>query len=122
MSSAANGHATTRAINDLVATFDQFTNIAKSRSAVGICKQYIVSTYMAQTVRNTATFAPVLSQRHDAEDMMKVMFLRKVENYLNSLIFAAIVDHDNLVAARRSRRLCVGMALLVGASTRLCRG
>lgn len=99
MSSAANGHASARTINNLFDALNQLRHIAKSRRTVCVSKERILAANMTKAMRNAAALAPVLGQRYNSQHIVQAILLREIEHHVDRLVAAAVIDNDDLVAA-----------------------
>lgn len=109
MGTAADGNTTARAIHNVFNAFNQSRHVAKPRCAIGISKQGILAAHMTKAMGDTAALAPVLSQRHNPQDIMQAILLRKVQNHIDRLVATPVIDNDNLIAAE-TKLLWIGSA------------
>lgn len=99
MGTAADGNTTARAIHNIFDAFNQSRHIAKPRCAICISEQGILAAHMTKSMSDTAALAPVLSQRHNPQDIMQAILLRKIQNHIDRLVATPVIDNDDFIAA-----------------------
>ena len=67
---------------------------------------------MAQTVSDASAFASVLLESYHSQDVVELIFLRKLQHDVYGLVFASVVDNQDLVTRGARSRCSARMSLL----------
>lgn len=114
MGTATDGNATVGPINNLLNTLDKLLGITESRCAVCISEQSIFTPDMSKAVGNSTTLAAVLLQRHNPQDVVKLVLPSKVQHHVHCFVGTAIVDDNDLVASSFVVLCMASLASLTG--------
>jgi len=95
--SAAHSDAAPWRVLDEVAARDEAAEVAELRGAVGVGEDGVVAPDVAEAVGYGTALAAILLQRHDAQDVMKVIAVGEGQGNVDGGIAAAVVDEDDLI-------------------------
>lgn len=111
MGAAADRDASVGPVHHLLATLYKLSQVTESRSPVGVGEEHVRAACVPQAMGHAATFAAVLLERDDAQDVVQAVLARKLQRDLRRPVTAPVVDDDDLVAGEVLARGVVGVEM-----------